>query len=513
MLTPDKKPTASTPSTPDLAPIPLASKAGPLAAAVAAAQAATPVVQPTKKSWLSRETKLGLVVAGSFIALAAGVMTVKSFWVSSSPEKPAPEVAAAQQVQVPEIPPAPAPKPVTLRSNVIEGEAFVPSNRVEAPEPVIRRTSANTAEPALVEIPVPESNRPKATRTENEPLVLPPLEVPEPPPVERKKDGFTSKPIMDTKIELPVDLPPPPVADKSKPEVKNAIIRISGSEPTKETPPKPDAPPPPIDNPPNTIPTMKEVTPPIELPIEAPKKEKSPPLLDNPPIVELPKEEPKKVIGAPKLEDPPLIVEEPKKDPARIEPPFTKDPPKMEPTRIELPAEPPMKNDQPPLIVEPKRQDTPPVVAEPKKPDPAMLRKDGDFDEDLHSAKPNETYRAISKQYYNSESYAIALQRYNRDNPGQADYVRIPPIWVLEKKYQADINTNPTRPVNFTAPPIAESNTRTEPVYTVGDNGEMLADIAKKQLGSEEGWKRIWDLNPQVNPAKLIPGGTRLRLP
>ena len=52
-----------------------------------------------------------------------------------------------------------------------------------------------------------------------------------------------------------------------------------------------------------------------------------------------------------------------------------------------------------------------------------------------------------------------------------------------------------------------------ESVYTVAENGEMLAEIARKSLGSEDQWKRIWDANPQINPAKMIPGGTRLRLP
>jgi hypothetical protein len=139
-------------------------------------------------------------------------------------------------------------------------------------------------------------------------------------------------------------------------------------------------------------------------------------------------------------------------------------------------------------------------------------KKDNEFEEDFHAPKQDESYRAISKQYYNSEAYSTALQRYNQDHPNQLGKVRIPPIWVLEKNYAGDITTSTARPVNYTAPP-AVAAPRNNPVYVVTENGEMLADIARKQLGSEDAWKRIWDLNPQLNPAKTIAGGTRLLLP
>ena len=143
-------------------------------------------------------------------------------------------------------------------------------------------------------------------------------------------------------------------------------------------------------------------------------------------------------------------------------------------------------------------------------------KQDNGYDEDIHPLKPNESYAAISKQYYNSDAYAGALQRYNRDTPGGlANNVRIPPIWVLEKKYPSDVSNTGTRNVGYVQPAADLPRRSTGSVYTVGDNGEMIGDISKKSLGNDDyqTWQRIYSLNPQINPGKLIPGGTRLRLP
>jgi len=147
-------------------------------------------------------------------------------------------------------------------------------------------------------------------------------------------------------------------------------------------------------------------------------------------------------------------------------------------------------------------------------------KQQNNYDEDLYSHKPNESFGSISKQFYNSDAYASALQRYNNDHPAtNAGYVRIPPIWVLEKSYSGDIGsaTTASRPVNYVPPavPAAPIPGSAEPFYTVAENGEMLGDIARKTLGNDDTrtWQRIVDLNPQLNAAKLIPGGTRLRMP
>ena len=227
-----------------------------------------------------------------------------------------------------------------------------------------------------------------------------------------------------------------------------------------------------------------------------------------------PKKEPPPKADRPPIPDPPLVIEPPvtKKNPPAIDPPLVIEPPvtKKDPPAID-----------PPLVIDPPvtKKDPPAIDIELKAPSAIVPKKaeasatSNDYDEDLHPFKKEDTYRSISKQYYNSDAYSIALQRYNKDHPGQAEYVRVPPIWLLEKKYANDISTTSARSTSNAPPPAVDLTQRSEQLYVVGDNGEMLADIARQKLGSEESWKRIWDLNPQLNPAKMIPGGTRLRLP
>ncbi|HKB39312.1 MAG TPA: LysM peptidoglycan-binding domain-containing protein, partial [Gemmataceae bacterium] len=153
---------------------------------------------------------------------------------------------------------------------------------------------------------------------------------------------------------------------------------------------------------------------------------------------------------------------------------------------------------------------------------PAAIGRDGGYDEDLHAASPNDNFQTISKRYYEDESYASALAQYNRDNPGNGRYVRIPPIEVLMKRYPNATPKTPARPTSSGSPaslnlqgdanplPIAA---RENPVYTVPEGGETLRDIAQKTLGNGEYWRYIYDLNSSLNPAEKLPAGTKLRLP
>ena len=109
-----------------------------------------------------------------------------------------------------------------------------------------------------------------------------------------------------------------------------------------------------------------------------------------------------------------------------------------------------------------------------------------------------ENYATISKLHYRSETYAAALKKYNMANPGgQADYIRIPPVWVLKSATPATSaafgqRTWPRR--------RALDTTRTQAnVYIVPVNGEFLAEIAQKTLGDEDGWTRIKELNKNIN--------------
>ncbi|MCE9534230.1 MAG: hypothetical protein K8T89_24385 [Planctomycetes bacterium] len=488
--------------------------------------APAPVPTPTatsstrKKFALSRETKLGLVVAGSFLALAGGVMGVKSYF-HKGPEAKQEEVAVVE----PKTPERwQSPKTLTLQPDrlpivdhtTIQDIQLPPIQPVGAeipkiPEPEVpvivlpmdpMKTGTTVIVPPAESLVIPS----EPIKKELPPVTFQPADDLAPPPPPRLKDDFSApkkqanikdeapKPVPD-----PIDLPPVIEIKPPVPEVKLPAIEIK--PPTIEfKPPESEVKPPVID------PLKPEVkNPVIRIGVGEPPAVEPPPAID-PPMV--------------KKEAPPLVVDPPmvKKE----APPLVVDPPMVKKEAPPLVVDPPMvKKEAPPMVEAPPIRLEPAIEFAPKKEDPVIgvpapkteVRKDTEYDEDLHSIKPNETYKAISKTYYNSDAYAIALQRYNRDHPGQADYVRIPPIWLLEKKYTADIATTGTRAVNFSAPPAVEAAPQNQAVYTVADNGEMLADIARKQLGSEESWKRIWELNPQVNPAKMLPGGTRLRMP
>ena len=430
---------------------------------------------------MTRETKLGMVVAGSFMTLVMGVMGVKYVFKPSTPVAETHSVAQAPS-HAPTVPPEPLPVSVSPQQPMTVVQ-------VELPPSVILPVRNDFAIP-------PDNDPPLKEPAKQDVAFAPPpdFDVPAVPP---RRDDFSSIPKKNPVLRIQV---PAPIAVEP-------VVRVDNREPKKEGPP--------------TVVQPLDATPAIQPP-------DAPPALEFPePMKEIPvKKEPLKkiVVPAPPTIDllSPDILE--KKDvlpgidqplaPPKLEvapPKIEIAPPKLEaaPLRFEAPA--------PKIeVASPKTELVAPAEISLGATKVDAAKQDANFDEDFHSPKPNETYRSLSKQYYNSEAYSVALQRYNKDHPGQADNIRLPPIWVLEKKYAADVTggNGSARSVNYTAAPAAvEAAPSNSPVYTVHDNGEMLAEVAKRALGTEDAWKRIWDLNPQINPAKTIPGGTRLRLP
>jgi hypothetical protein len=555
-------------------------KKEPAASSTPTPAAATPVPPARTRSYLSRETFLGLVVAGSFIALVGGVVAMKTFLMPAQAPQ-ANDVAQAPPAQPPEppahvYPPIPIPahqqptsidagppktlgdgeasiSPSTqLPSNSVIGAPSVPDVHLRAPDPVFTLNTDKTKSTA--DIRTISAETPAAVAPTPGDVVAPSID----PPVAPLPDAPKNDPVVvtappddlapvklpdtsSTPVKLP-DTGPAPVKlpDTSsfqsavkEPEVKRPDQRAASDNSNKRAShdsaaPKMDDPgkmPPPPDAPP--------LVPPIEPPVSAAQTKQKPapdaPTVQPDPALRIDFD---KMGDAPKKSDELTDAQKKKDSPIKIDlgPAPTVNPPANPPADPQKKADPPALVapvvDSPPLsasnvkLTLPKKVDAPIEPKVSNQTAPASLdiapktadKKDNDFDEDLHSLKQNESYRSISKQYYNSDAYSIALQRYNRDHPGQSDYIRIPPIWFLEKNYASDITAGAARPVNYTTPPAA-ATPRTDPVYTVSDNGELLADIARKQLGSEDSWKRIWDLNPQLNPAKTIPGGTRLHMP
>lgn len=425
---------------------------------------------------MTRETKFGIALAGSFLLVAGGIMGVKTFLKDPPPAVANPEPKALAQLppkQEADKPVTPGPLEIPPKKPTInnEGGVIIPDLDTEIlGQPKKQENdkftfrTAREKENAPLEIPDLRSDK-------LPPLELTPIEIPtredtkktsvirvradELPPLEEPKEAP-----KNSKLE-PIEIPdsPPPAVKKKEEKLELPLEIPDLDKPMKEK--KVELSPLKID--------LEPIQPKVSGISIRPVADKKETKKDEPRDIEVPdiKIVPKKSVELPPLEDPDLKFGQPKKS-----------------TSIQ-----PLEN---PDKVEAKRnEDT--------------------FDEDMHSLRTGDTYSSISKLHYRSEAYSLALQKYNGDNPNQAQYIRIPPVWVLETRYKRDI-TGGLQQDTASSPAPAEAK-RQNPVYEVAANGEFLAEIAQKTLGNEDAWQRIKELNKNINEVKRIPGGTRLILP
>lgn len=137
------------------------------------------------------------------------------------------------------------------------------------------------------------------------------------------------------------------------------------------------------------------------------------------------------------------------------------------------------------------------------------------FDVDLHVAKPSDSYAALSRQYYGDERYAAALQEFNNRQPiGPGAELRIPPMYVLKKRYpQLVMRAQPDSfPDSGTGANWNSTRTPAPLPYTVTKDGLTLHDVADELYGDWRKWKDLAEANPRVDPNKLT-RGMRLVLP
>jgi hypothetical protein len=141
------------------------------------------------------------------------------------------------------------------------------------------------------------------------------------------------------------------------------------------------------------------------------------------------------------------------------------------------------------------------------------------YDEDVYEVKQGDSFTSISLSFYNDEKYAAALQQYNGNAP-QSGQVKIPPIHVLKKQFPNMVGGSSATPkTGRTAPPSPEwsappSTARSGNVYRVPAGGATIRGIAKAALGSDQEWRKVWDLNPQHwDPNATLPPGTEVKLP
>jgi LysM domain len=165
-----------------------------------------------------------------------------------------------------------------------------------------------------------------------------------------------------------------------------------------------------------------------------------------------------------------------------------------------------------------------------------------DVNTDLYECqKGDTTFVILSLRMYGSDKYADALLQYNREHVGMVkngsslnvnppilspgQQVLKPPQSTLDREYGSLIRTAPPQvrvdaplPLTPTPGPIAKVSNPPRPgpggTYTVQNpNGESILDIAERVLGDRSQWHKIYRVNPNYPPQNRIPAGTTLTLP
>jgi hypothetical protein len=468
---------------------------------------------------MTREIKVGLVVACAFVGLTA-VVVVNRLRQGGDGASP----------------------------------ADTPGVQAKAPAAAKKENDPKVLPAALTEAPLtlPPSNDAKSNIPGGIPL--PPIE---PPPALVQPTPPPATATFDP-------LAPPPVATSPKPPVDLEPIKVTGPV----GPPAPDGAPPPLDQLPGH-PNRSEPAKPV-LSVGDPKITGQPPLPDAPnPIVVNPK----------LLDTKPAVHVELPKDPPPVTSPPTTIVQNNPPNPIPVPSAPPspttpsgVSPTAPVPVVVPAPMVSSPPITVPVPPADAKRGTGGlpqvlKYDVQTVTCQAGEqNFSDLSKRVYNgSDKYAPALLLFNRElnvsegvrldppqlAPGMKIYV--PPTWVLEHKYAraivggasqsvtvppasvppasvppastpppsappvrpvVTVPNNPKPPINNVVPAAALSNSPDgTKLYRVTANGETLFDIARRTLGNGDDWIRIYQLNQQIQPQFALPTGSVLRLP
>jgi hypothetical protein len=363
---------------------------------------------------MTRETKVGMVVATSFLCLIGGVVGVKYLQstVSRTTEGPAEAVDATSAdskplVTAPPVPPPPGLPPVTSDTATGLVNPFMPAAAPTA-APVSRsHPSADSGSHGVPPRPLPPglNESPAAAPATPVQIQLPPVPPPEGtalPPVNPPSLNVPVPPVVALPdVKPPVRPEPPPVAPPTAPGPKGNRVPFSSltlspmARPEPDgipglpavpkvdlptAPPKVDLPtaPPKVDLP--TAPPKVDLPtapPKVDLPTAPPKVDlpTAPPKVDlptAPPKVDLPTAPPKvdHPTAPPKVDTPMITIRPiPKNDGPTPPPPF-QDPPASSRPPADLPPPPPFSNTSPPqprgLIPPPPTDNVPvPIVPVP----------------------------------------------------------------------------------------------------------------------------------------------------
>lgn len=151
-------------------------------------------------------------------------------------------------------------------------------------------------------------------------------------------------------------------------------------------------------------------------------------------------------------------------------------------------------------------------------------------------ARAGDSFASLSKAVYGVETYGNALLAFNRDynreynrssttlQPGQK--VMLPSRQLLQDQYAAALADNRSGviasggiSINPPIPVMPKSNQPVPPTsdvtksYRVPAAGQPIYELAIQTLGDGARWTEIYRLNPNLDPLQPIPGGTVVRLP
>jgi len=135
------------------------------------------------------------------------------------------------------------------------------------------------------------------------------------------------------------------------------------------------------------------------------------------------------------------------------------------------------------------------------------------YDVDIYHPKGNDTWEAISREYYNDPKFAAALRAYNQNRALTGGTVDVPPLHIVKGYAPQGGLVAPAGRGPVGGDPWNAAGGGGTKIYRVPNgDGMSLPAVAKLVLGNDQRWREIYDLNPEVSPNKVA-GGTELKLP
>ena len=480
---------------------------------------------------MTRETKVGLVVATSFLGLVGVVVAARM----SSPEN------AEKKTRLADAQTAGNKKKPKESASTTENNGDDKKDGKVTEKAVIPATHETPGKPSgePITIDLNSISNPTPPTIETKPAVAPPPIINDPVAKEVKKQ-------VQLAHNDPPGTPPSLVASgpETKPETKPEATPSTTKPETKPESALPTTKP--ETKPESALPTTKPETKPESTPSTT-RPEGPGPLAKPDPIAPAQGSNPDPGTK-PQVSPPPLAPANDGKPPATTVTPI--------PTEV-----------KPPAVADSKPPSAPPapIGAIPSVTSPPIavvaagqtnntLPQVKQYDINAYSIKPEDrSFADISQNLYGNAKYAQALVLFNRDHPQATEGIRqeppqlrpgtpifFPPKEILESKYASTLTSptppspansspasvlgsptpltavTPGNPSSVAAPPPG-TNVWTEAGggknYRVGNNPEHIREIARTVLGDPEKWSEIYRLNHSVDPAYPIPAGTVLKLP